>query len=55
MADGGGLLELGVLVAQLWLAEAAAAAHVLEPLSRFDLLADLLSTLDRESKVSIRY
>lgn len=51
MADGGGLSELGVLVAQLESVVHSGSQKPLQPLMCFDLLSDLLSTLDRESKV----
>ncbi|XP_024396230.1 protein SWEETIE isoform X3 [Physcomitrium patens] len=50
MADGGGLSELGVLVAQLESVVHSGSQKPLQPLMCFDLLSDLLSTLDRESK-----
>jgi hypothetical protein len=48
MADGGGLSELGVLVAQLESVVHSGSQKPLQPLMCFDLLSDL----DRESKVS---
>lgn len=51
MSDGGGLSELGVLVAQLESVVHSASQKPLQPLMCFDLLSDLLSTLDKESKV----
>ena len=51
MADGGGLSELGVLVAQLESVVHSGSQKPLQPLMCFDLLSDLLSVLDRESKV----
>lgn len=53
MADGGGLSELGVLVAQLESVVHSASQKPLQPLMCFDLLSDLLSTIDKESKVKL--
>ncbi|KAL2632357.1 hypothetical protein R1flu_017043 [Riccia fluitans] len=53
MAEAGRLSKLNILVAQLESIVAAAAHKLPVPLICFDLLVDLLSTLDQESKGSI--
>lgn len=53
MAESKGLSELGVLVAQLESVVHSGSHKPLQPLMCFDLLSDLLSTLERASKVHI--
>lgn len=51
MAEGGELSKLGILVAQLESIVHSGTQKPLQPLICFDLLSDLLSTLEQESKV----
>ena len=55
MAESKGLSELGVLVAQLESVVHSGSHKPLQPLMCFDLLSDLLSTLERASKVHITF
>ncbi len=51
MGEGFVLSKLGILVAQLESIVHSGSVKPLQPLLCFDLLSDLLSTLDQESKV----
>jgi len=53
MAESKGLSELGVLVAQLESVVHSGSHKPLQPLMCFDLLSDLLSTLERASKDTV--